>query len=201
VFQEAARRALHIEADAITAAASRIGPSFDDAMNLLLPCQRAVVSGIGKSGLVARKIAATLSSTGMPASYLHPTDALHGDIGVVDDVTVAILISNSGETDEVLRLSELLTERCVPQIMLVGDMDSLLAARSSAAIDTSVILEACPLNLAPTASTTAQMAVGDALAVVLMEVKGFTPEQYAEHHPGGALGRRLQNDNSGAAGA
>lgn len=184
---------LQLEADAITFAARRLQPSeVEQAIELLSACQgKVVVLGIGKSGIVARKIAATLTSTGTGAMYLHPSDALHGDIGCVSSADVAVLLSNSGETDELLLLLPHLKRRGVPCISIVGNLRSTLAANSDVILDASVEREACPFNLAPTASTTVALAIGDALAMTLMESKAVTPHDFAQNHPAGRLGKRL----------
>src|SRR2546430_3504352 len=152
---------------------------------------RLIVSGVGKSGLIARKIAATLTSTGTPASFLHPVDSLHGDLGIVDRHDAAILLSKSGASDELFGLVGQLKRLGVPIIAITGDCDSILARQAEVVLDASVTEEACPETLAPTTSTTVALALGDALAVVLLEVKGFRREQFAALHPGGALGRHL----------
>src|SRR5256712_1188131 len=189
---ERGRRVLVLEADAIRRVAERLGPAFSAAVRLLEKATgRLIVSGIGKSGLIARKIAATLTSTGSPASFLHPVDSLHGDLGLVGREDVAILLSKSGASDELFGLVGQLKRLGVPIIALTGDPDSPLARQSDVVLDASVTEEACPETLAPTASTTTALALGDALAVALLEVKGFRREQFAALHPGGALGRKL----------
>jgi len=183
---------LALEAQAIGRVAERLGPAFSAAVRLLEQAKgRLIVSGVGKSGLIARKIAATLTSTGTPASFLHPVDSLHGDLGLVGRDDVAILLSKSGASDELFALVSQLKRLGVPIIALTGDPDSALARQSDVVLDVSVTEEACPETLAPTASTTAALALGDALAVTLLEVKGFRREQFAALHPGGALGRNL----------
>jgi arabinose-5-phosphate isomerase len=189
---ERGRRVLVLEADAITRIAERLGPAFAAAVRLLADARgRLIVSGIGKSGLVARKIAATFTSTGTPASFLHPVDSLHGDLGIVGRDDVAILLSKSGATDELFGLLGHLKRLGVPVIVLTGDPASPLAHQGDVVLDASVAEEACPETLAPTASTTAALALGDALAVTVLEVKGFRREDFAVLHPGGALGRNL----------
>lgn len=184
---------LRIEAQAVLDAADRLDArSFDRAIDLLVVGQgRVIVTGAGTSGIVARKIAATFTSTGTPALFLHPGDALHGALGMVDAGDVAILISNSGETDELLTIQPYLTNRDVLSIAITGNMSSTLAKNAAVALDASAAREACPLNLAPTATTTVALAIGDALAMTVMEVKGLSPEAFARNHPSGRLGRRL----------
>jgi len=186
---ERGRRVLALEADAIRRVAERLGPAFSAAVRLLEQATgRLIVSGLGKSGLIARKIAATLTSTGSPASFLHPVDSLHGDLGLVGRDDVAILLSKSGASDELFGLVGQLKRLGVSIIALTGDPDSPLARQADVVLDASVTEEACPETLAPTASTTAALALGDALAVTLLEVKGFRREQFAALHPGGILG-------------
>src|SRR5213594_4551769 len=189
---ERGRRVLVLEADAIRRVAERLGPAFSAAVRLLEKATgRLIVSGVGKSGLIARKIAATLTSTGSPASFLHPVDSLHGDLGLVGREDVAILLSKSGASDELFGLVGQLKRLGVPIIALTGDPDSMLARQADVVLDASVAEEACPETLAPTASTTVALALGDALAVTLLEVKGFRREDFAALHPGGVLGRKL----------
>src|SRR5881409_4414139 len=189
---ERGRRVLALEADAIRRVAERLGPAFSAAVRLLEKATgRLIVSGLGKSGLIGRKIAATLTSTGSPASFLHPVDSLHGDLGLVSRDDVAILLSKSGASDELFGLVGQLKRFGVPIIALTGNPDSPLARQADVALDASVSEEACPETLAPTASTTAALALGDALAVALLEVKGFRREAFAALHPGGALGKKL----------
>ena len=189
---ETARRALSIEARAVEALLDRLDGRFAAACRLCLQCQgRVVVTGMGKSGHVARKIAATLASTGSPAFFLHPAEASHGDLGMITRTDVVLALSNSGETPEVLLLLPHLKRLAVPLIAMVGRSDSTLGRASSAILDVSVSEEACTLNLAPTASTTAALAMGDALAVAVLEARGFTKQDFARSHPGGALGRQL----------
>jgi len=188
---ERGRRVLALEADAIGRVAQRLGPAFAAAVRLLAAASgRVIVSGVGKSGLIARKIAATFTSTGTPASFLHPIDSLHGDLGIVGRHDVAILLSRSGASDELFGLVSQLKRQGVRLVAITGDLDSVLARQADVVLDASVAEEACPETLAPTASTTA-LALGDALAVTLLEVKGFRREDFAALHPGGALGRNL----------
>ena len=191
-FLASARRTLDIERDAIAALNARLGTDFSRACTLLLACKgRVVVTGMGKSGHIGGKIAATLASTGTPAFFVHPGEASHGDLGMIMRNDVVIAISNSGETAEVLTILPLIKRMGVPLVSMTGKPGSTLAKAGDAHLDVSVEQEACPLNLAPTASTTATLAMGDALAVALLEARGFTPEDFAFSHPGGALGRRL----------
>jgi arabinose-5-phosphate isomerase len=189
---ERGRRVLVLEADAVRRAADRLDEAFGAAVELLHKASgRIILSGVGKSGHIARKMAATFTSTGSNATYLHPVDSLHGDLGLVGEKDVAILLSNSGNTDELVDLVTHLKRRNVPVIALTGDPKSMLARQATVVLDASVSEEACPETLAPTASTTTALALGDALAVALLEVKGFGRDDFAELHPGGALGRRL----------
>jgi arabinose-5-phosphate isomerase len=186
------RQALRIEAEAVLALVDRLDASFVAACRICLQCTgRVVVSGMGKSGHVGRKIAATLASTGTPAFFLHPAEASHGDSGMLTRGDAVLAISNSGETVEILTLLPLIKRLGAPLIAMTGNANSTLALEAEAHLDVSVPAEACPLNLAPTASTTATLAMGDALAVALLGQRGFTPEDFARAHPGGALGRRL----------
>ncbi|MGH9261679.1 MAG: KpsF/GutQ family sugar-phosphate isomerase [Acidimicrobiales bacterium] len=189
------RRVLALEAEAIAQVAGRLGEAFARATTLLADAAeakgRVIVSGVGKSGLIARKIAATLTSTGTPAVFLHPVDSLHGDLGIVGRGDVAILLSKSGASDELFGLVDQLRRLGVPIIAITGDPDSPLARQATVALDAAVREEACPETLAPTASTTVALAIGDALAVTLLEERGFGREAFAALHPGGALGRRL----------
>ncbi|MFO1426955.1 MAG: KpsF/GutQ family sugar-phosphate isomerase [Steroidobacteraceae bacterium] len=188
----AGRRALAIESRGLQAVAARIDASFAAACRICLACNgRIVVTGIGKSGHVGGKIAATLASTGTPAFFLHPAEASHGDIGMITRHDVLLALSNSGETEELLTLLPYLARLGVPIVAMTGNPDSTLARSASAHLDVRVPEEACPHNLAPTASTTASLAMGDALAVALLEARGFTAEDFARSHPGGSLGRRL----------
>jgi arabinose-5-phosphate isomerase len=186
------REVLDIEAEAVLALRAHVGPEFVSACRYCLDCQgRVVVTGMGKSGHVAGKIAATLASTGTPAFFVHPGEASHGDLGMITAKDVVLAISNSGETPEILTILPLLKRLGVPLIALTGRPGSTLAVAAEAHLDVAVAKEACPLNLAPTASTTATMAMGDALAVALLHSRGFTREDFAFSHPGGRLGRRL----------
>ncbi|MFI4913615.1 MAG: SIS domain-containing protein [Steroidobacterales bacterium] len=188
----AARRTLDSELAAIAALASRLDGSFTAACRLLLACNgRVIVSGMGKSGHIARKVAATLASTGTPAFFLHPGEASHGDIGMITRQDALLALSNSGETAEVLTLLPTIKRLSVPLVALTGNAASTLARSADVHIDVAVAQEACPHNLAPTASTTAALAMGDALAVALLEARGFSADDFARSHPGGALGRRL----------
>jgi arabinose-5-phosphate isomerase len=187
-----AQRALGIEARAIEGLAPRLGPEFAHACRVCLACQgRVVVTGMGKSGHVAGKIAATLASTGTPAFFLHPAEAGHGDLGMITRVDAVLALSNSGETPELVLLLPHLKRLGVALIVMSGRPDSTLARAANVTLDVSVSEEACPLNLAPTASTTAMLAMGDALAVAVLEARGFTAQDFARSHPGGALGRKL----------
>ena len=187
-----ARDVLEIEAKAITDLIDRLDERFSDAMRLILECRgRVVVSGIGKSGHIARKIASTLASTGTPAFFVHPAEASHGDLGMVARDDVFIGLSNSGESAELLAIVPLLKRQGAKLIALTGDAASSLAVEADVHLYASAEKEACPLNLAPTASTTAALALGDALAVALMHAKGFTRDEFARSHPGGSLGRKL----------
>jgi len=192
VSRETARRVLTIESEAVAALAARLDDRFDRAVELILGCKgRVVVAGIGKSGIICHKIAATLSSTGTPAYFLHPAEALHGDIGLVVPGDVVLVVSNSGETEELVRCLELFRRVGVPIVALTGKTDSTLARYADVNVDVSVVREACALDLAPTASTTAALAMGDALAVACYERRGFTARDFAQRHPGGRLGRRI----------
>jgi len=189
---ELGRGALTIEADAVAALARRVDTHFVRACRSMLACRgRVVVSGMGKSGHIAGKIAATLASTGTPAFFLHPAEAGHGDLGMITRDDLMLALSNSGETDEILTLVPVLKRMGVPLIAMTGNPASTLARAADVHIDVSVPAEACPLNLAPTASTTASLAMGDALAVALLRMRGFTEQDFARSHPGGSLGRRL----------
>lgn len=187
------RDILRIESDSIAAAAERLdAQAIRTAAELLLNCSgKVIVMGVGKSGVIAQKIAQTLTSTGTIAVFVHPSDAMHGSLGVIAPVDVIIALSNSGETDELLALLPALSSRGVSLISIVGNVGSTLAHHSAAVLDASVDKEACPLNLAPTASTTVALAIGDALAMTLMEAKGLTAEDFAANHPAGRLGKRL----------
>jgi arabinose-5-phosphate isomerase len=184
---------LRLESEAIAQAAARLqGDEIERVVQLLADCKgKIVILGVGKSGIIGQKIAATMTSTGTGALYLHPSDALHGGIGIVNSDDVVMILSNSGETDEIIAMLPYLKRRQVPIIALVGNVNSTLARRAAAIIDGSVDQEACPLNLAPTTSTTVALALGDALAMTLMQVKGLTPDDFAVNHPAGQLGKRL----------
>lgn len=187
-----AARTLAIERDALTSLLPRIGEDFNRAVELCLSCKgRVVVTGMGKSGHIGGKLAATLASTGTPSFFVHPGEASHGDLGMITRADVVIAISYSGETAEVLTILPLIKRLGVPLIGMSGKPASTLAKASSAHLNVGVEQEACPLNLAPTASTTATLAMGDALAVALLEARDFTPEDFAFSHPGGSLGKRL----------
>ena len=183
---------IRLERDALEEVERRVGEKFADAVELIARSRgRVIVTGVGKSGLVGRKIAATLTSTGTPATFLHPADSVHGDLGIVGSEDVVILLSKSGESAELLELLQHLKLVGVRTVAVTGRADSTLARHSDVALDAWVREEACPFDLAPTTSTTAALALGDALAVALLEVKGFRREDFARIHPGGALGRRL----------
>lgn len=184
---------LELEAAAITQAARRISPEqLERAVELLLACRgKVVLTGVGKSGLVARKIAATMTSTGTAAVFLHPSDALHGDLGIVSPSDITLVLSNSGETDELLAILPYLKRRGVPVVAIVGNPASSLGRGADAVLDASVDQEACPFNLTPTTSTTVALAIGDALAITLMQAKGITQSDFAFNHPSGRLGKRL----------
>jgi arabinose-5-phosphate isomerase len=184
---------LRLEAGAIEHAATRLDPaSVEKAVDLLACCKsKVIVTGVGKSGVIAQKIAQTLTSTGTVAIFVHPSDALHGSLGIVTPGDVVIALSNSGETDEILAIMPALEQRGVSIISIVGNTDSTLARSSDVVLDASVDKEACPLNLAPTTSTTVALAIGDAVAMTLMEAKGQTEEDFAANHPAGRLGKRL----------
>jgi arabinose-5-phosphate isomerase len=189
---ERGQRVLTLERDALSHTLSRLDDNFARAVELMRDSTgRVIVAGVGKSGLIGRKIAATLTSTGTPATFLHPADSVHGDLGIVGPDDVAILISKSGESDELLALVEHLKRLGVRLIALAGDKKSGLANHADVALDASVAEEACPHDLAPTTSTTVALAIGDALAVALLEEKGFRREDFARLHPGGSIGRRL----------
>jgi arabinose-5-phosphate isomerase len=184
---------MRMQAEAITAAAARLDErAFARAVDLVATCQgNTVLSGSGKSGIIAQKIAATLTSTGTAAVFLHPSDALHGGLGIVGSDDVAIILSNSGENDEVLACIPYLADRKVPLVVIVGNLDSTLAHHADVALDAYASREACPLNLAPTSSTSVALALGDALAMAVMQMKEITPEDFALNHPSGRLGKRL----------
>lgn len=187
-----AHKTLEIEAAAVLGLKSRIGPQFAQAVQVILACTgRVVVMGMGKSGHIGRKISATLASTGTPAMFVHPAEASHGDLGMVSRGDVVLAISNSGEVEELAVILPALKRIGVTLVAITGRMDSTLAQHADIALNSAVDAEACPLNLAPTASTTAQLALGDALAVALLDARGFREEDFARSHPGGALGRKL----------
>ena len=189
---ERAKNVLTIEARAIEDLAGKLGSEFCQAVNLLYGCKgKVVITGVGKSGLICQKIAATLASTGTPAIFLHPVEGFHGDLGVLTRQDVVIAISNSGETEEVNRLLPVIKRMNVPLIAFTGKPSSTLGQQGDVVIDTGVKEEACPMNLIPTASTTATLATGDALAITLLEKRGFKAEDFAMLHPGGSLGKRL----------
>ena len=187
-----ARKVLQTEAAAILALVERLDARFDCAVQILRQCKgRVILTGMGKSGIICRKIAATLTSTGTPAFFLHPAEAIHGDLGVIQGEDVVVALSYSGETDELLRLLETIRRVGAKLIVITGEPRSTLAVAADVAIDCSVTEEACPMNLVPTASTTAALAIGDALAMTLLVEKGFREEDFANLHPGGKLGKRL----------
>jgi len=188
-------RTIQTERDALDRMIANINDDFVRGCELLLDMQgRCIVSGMGKSGAVARKLAGTLASTGTPAHYMNPAEAVHGDLGMVTDTDVVIFLSNSGETDEVLNILPLVSRRGAKVIAICGEMNSSLARNADVALDAGVVCEACPLGLAPTASCVTAMALGDALAMAVMFARGFTTEDYAACHPGGTLGRRTLMD-------
>ena len=190
-----AREVLEIESNAVRSLASRLGQSFIAAHRLLFEVTgrkgRVVVTGMGKSGHIGGKIASTLASTGTPAFFMHPGEASHGDLGMITPDDVVIAISNSGESDEILKILPMLKRRGTKMIAITGKPDSTLATEADVHLEAAVEKEACPLDLAPTSSTTAALALGDALAMTLLDARGFSSEDYATHHPGGALGRKL----------
>ncbi len=187
-----AKKVLRIEAEAILALIDKVNGEFTRAMEIILSCKgRVVVTGMGKSGLIGKKIAATLASTGTPALFLHPAEGIHGDLGMVTRGDVIIAISNSGETEEIVKLLPVFKRLAVPVIAMTGGMKSALAKAAEVTIDVGVSEEACPLGLVPTASTTATLAMGDAMAITLLEKRGFKEEDFACFHPGGSLGKRL----------
>lgn len=188
---QAGQRTLRMEAAAVMAVADRLDGEFERAVETLATAGRVIVSGIGKSGMIAQKIAATLTSTGTPATYLHPVESLHGDLGLVSRDSVAVVLSKSGETDELFGLLAALARLGVPVIAITGGATSALARAAHVVLDAAVSEEACPHDLAPTTSTTVALAIGDALAVALLERKGFRREDFAALHPGGRLGRKL----------
>lgn len=190
--QALARKTFEIEAAAVLSLAQRVGPEFAQAVQLMLACRgRVVVMGMGKSGHIGRKVAATLASTGTPAMFVHPAEASHGDLGMITAQDLVLAISNSGESVEFTAILPMLRRQGVPLVAITGGAQSTLASQAQVTLDSSVAQEACPLNLAPTASTTAQLAMGDALAVALLDARGFKEADFARSHPGGALGRKL----------
>ncbi|MBU1043673.1 MAG: KpsF/GutQ family sugar-phosphate isomerase [Candidatus Omnitrophica bacterium] len=191
-FQKIAKQVLRIEAKAITALIPRINKNFDQAVNLIADCKgRVVITGMGKPGLIGIKISATMASLGIPSLFLHPGEAVHGDLGRVTKDDIVIAISNSGQTEEMLKLLPIIKKIGVRLIGFTGNMKSALAQYSDIVLNVGVDKEACPFNLAPTASTTATLAMGDALALAVLEKKGFKIEDYAFYHPGGSLGKKL----------
>jgi len=191
-YLEKAKQVLRLEADAVLALIDRINGEFKRAVEMMLACQgRVVITGMGKSGLICQKIAATMASTGTPALFLHPAEGVHGDLGMLMKGDVVIAVSNSGETEEVTRILPVIKRMGLPLIAMSGNPKSTLARAGDVSIDISVREEACPLGLAPTSSTTATLAMGDALAVALLLERGFKEEEFALYHPGGSLGRRL----------
>jgi arabinose-5-phosphate isomerase len=184
---------LRVESDAIAKAAERLQPAqLERVLSILKSCKgKVVLLGVGKSGIIAQKIAATMTSSGTAAINLHPSDALHGGLGIVATDDVVLMLSNSGETSELIELLPFIRQRTVPLVAIVGKLDSTIAQRADAVLDASVDQEACPLNLAPTTSTTVALAIGDALAMTLMRAKGLTETDFASNHPGGQLGKRL----------
>jgi len=187
-----ARQVLDIEADALRTLSTRLDAGFADAVHLVLACKgRVVVSGMGKSGHVGGKIAATLASTGTPSFFMHPGEASHGDLGMIAHDDVVLALSNSGESSEIVSIVPLIKRRGAKLIAMTGNPNSTLAREADAHLNAAVDKEACPLNLAPTASTTAALALGDALAVALLDARGFSADDFARTHPGGSLGRRL----------
>ena len=186
------RNVVQIESEALTLLAKRIGEDFDKAVELVFDRSgRVVVTGMGKSGLISQKIASTFASTGTPAQFIHPSEAVHGDIGMVTSQDTALAVSNSGETYEIIQLLPIFARLNVPVIALVGRTDSTIGNKADIALDVSVEREACTLELAPTASTTATLAMGDALAIALLEKRGFKTEDFAQLHPAGSLGKKL----------
>ncbi len=189
---ETGKDVLEIEAEAISRSKNKLGPEFERAVELMFVTKgRIVITGMGKSGLIGKKISATLTSTGSPSVFLHPSDALHGDIGIINSDDIVIALSTSGETHEVIRLLDFIRRLGVGLISLVGDMNSSLAKESDVVIDCSIEKEACPIGLVPTASTTLSLAMGDALAVALMRKRGFGVDDFRSNHPGGEIGRKL----------
>lgn len=191
-LKEIAAKCFRDEAQAVLDLIPKLDDDFDKAVELMLHCAgKVIITGVGKSGHVGAKMAATLSSTGTPAFFINPLDVFHGDLGVMEERDVVVAISNSGQTDELLRIVPYLLDRHIPLIGITGNSDSLLAKNATCHLNVSVVHEACPLNLAPTSSTTAALAMGDALACALIELRNFKPADFAKFHPGGTLGRRL----------
>lgn len=191
-FVESAQKVIDIELESIAELKQTIGESFEKSCDLLLNCEgRIVVIGIGKSGHIANKIAATLASTGSPAFFMHPAEASHGDLGMLTKRDVIIAISNSGKTEEIINILPVIKRLGLPMIAITNNKNSQLAQAASTTLELNIKQEACPLNLAPTASTTATLVMGDALAIALLEARGFTKEDFAFAHPGGTLGKRL----------
>jgi arabinose-5-phosphate isomerase len=191
-YKATAKRVFEIEAKALSALSDKLDDDFDDAIKNILEAQgKVIICGMGKSGIIGKKIAATLASTGTPSFFMHPGEAYHGDLGMVTPQDVFVAISNSGETDEVVKLIPFLKDNGNYCVAMTGNPKSTLALAANAHLDIGVEEEACPLQLAPTASTTATLAMGDALAVTLMKARNFQPENFARFHPGGSLGRRL----------
>ena len=191
-IRDRVKEVLKIEADAVLRLCDKVGEGFEQAVDMILACKgRVIITGMGKPGIIGRKISATLASTGTPSLAMHPADAIHGDLGMVTKDDIVIVISNSGKTDEITRLLPIIKKIGAKLIAMTGDIGSPLSEHSDCVLDCGVEAEACPFNLAPTASTTAALALGDALAVVLLEKRGFRVEDYAFYHPGGNLGRQL----------
>lgn len=191
-IQELAAKCFEDESSAILSLKNQLDENFDNAVKLILDCKgKLIITGVGKSGHIGQKIAATLASTGTPSFFINPLDAFHGDLGMITPGDVVLAISNSGQTDELLKLVPFLIDHNIPLIGITGNKDSLLAQHSTYHITASVDREACPLNLAPTSSTTATLAMGDAIAITLMELRNFKASDFAVFHPGGSLGRRL----------
>lgn len=191
-MQNRAKKVLEIERDAINSIIKKIDKTFEEAVNILYSCKgKVIVTGMGKPGFIAQKISATLSSTGTPSLYLHPAEALHGDLGKVTKNDCIIALSNSGETEEIIKLLPIIKRIGAKLVALVGNTKSTLSKNSDCVLDAGIKIEACPMNLAPTASTTVMLAMGDAIAVALLDKKGFKAEDFAMYHPGGNLGKRL----------
>jgi arabinose-5-phosphate isomerase len=191
-IQSVAKRVIEIEAEAVSLMENRIDAKFESAVQSILQCSgRLIVSGMGKSGLISQKIASTMASTGTPSHFVHPAEATHGDLGMITKEDIVLIVSNSGETMELIQILPTLRKKGITIIGMIGRQNSTLSKRSDIYLDTSVEKEACTLDLAPTASTTATLAMGDALAVSLLEIRGFNKEDFAELHPGGRLGKRL----------